>query len=268
MKKLDYKSKKWDKDLKKLEDFVSKYGEFAEIHNLRVLGDSAILQNKRIYFNFLEHCVLTYHNIAGNYYIMNNLDYRAVDYTYLSGLCGIMADKNGEIKDDNKYVFKQISEIEFALYEMIAINQAEKDFFKDKDSVIYNIFCGDYEKAEYLLQSVTMDDSTEEGSLYDTIEHLKAIYMAIIARDEELFNEELAKRIRKYRKNMVGYFPRIDVISVALIKMAQKAGINYNLNVIEIPEIFIDESYQIDKDKMKPPFYDEAMEKWKIKKEW
>lgn len=61
---------------------------------------------------------------------------------------------------------------------------------------------------------------------------------------------------------MVGYSTIIDVISIALIKMAQKAEINYHLDVIEIPKIFFDKNYQIHKDKVKPLYYEEALEKW------
>lgn len=269
MKKLDYKSKKWDKALKNLEEVLkSTKGELVGLHNLSVLGDFTALPNKRVYQNFLSACVLEYYSVACDYYIMDNLDYQAVDYTYLSGMAGILADRLGKTEAQDKYQYKQISETELSLYELIAVEQAEMDYFRDKNSVIYNIFYGDYEQAERLLQSIMTDDSIEEGCYYDTIEYLKPIYMAMIARDEVLFNEELAKRIRKYRKNMAGYSTIIDVISIALIKMAQKAGINYNLDVIEIPKIFFDEKYQIDKDKIKLPFYEEVLEKLKKNKEW
>ncbi|MDE7202319.1 MAG: hypothetical protein K2O91_10560 [Lachnospiraceae bacterium] len=264
MKKLDFKSKKWDKELRNLEEVIKgTNGKFVEFHNLSVLGDFNTLPDKRKYLGYLSACVLNYYSIACDYYIMNNSDYRAVDYIYLSGISGILADRLGKEADRNKYQYKRISENELSLYELIATDEAEIDFFKDKDSVIYHIYCGNYDKAECLLQSIEMNDSIEEGCLYDTIEYLKAIYMAIIARNEELFNEELAKRIRKYRKNMVGYSTIIDVISIALIKMARKAEINYHLDVIEIPKIFFDKNYRIDKEKLEPVFYEEALEKCK-----
>lgn len=220
------------------------------------------MPDKRKYLGYLSSCVQNYHLIACNYYIMDNLDYKSIDYTYLSGISGILADRIGKAGNQNKYQYKSITETELSLYELIATDETEIDFFKDKDSVIYHIYHGNYDKAEGLLQSIEMNDSIEEGCLYDTIEYLKDIYMAIIARDEDLFNEELAKRIRKYRKDMVGYSTIIDVISIALIKMARKAELNYHLDVIEIPKIFFDKNYQIDKDKVKPLFCEEALEKW------
>lgn len=263
MKKLDYKSKKWDKELKNLEKVIkSTKGKFVEFNNLSVLGDFNILPDKREYLGYLSSCVQNYYLIACDYYIMDNLDYKSIDYIYLSGISGILADRLGKVDDQNKYQYKCISESELSLYELIATDEIEIDFFKDKDSIIYHIYYGNYDKAQFLLRSIEMDDSIEEGCLYDTIEYLKAIYMAIIARNEELFNEELTKRIQKYRKNMVGYTTIIDVISIALIKMARKAEIDYHLDVIEIPKIFFNNNYQIDKDKVKPQFYDEALEKW------
>lgn len=263
MKKLDYKSKKWDKELKNLEEVMkSTNGTFVEFNNINALGDFNILPDQRKYLGYLSSCVQNYYLIACDYYIMDNLDYRSIDYIYLSGISGILADRLGKVADQNKYQYKRISETELSLYELIATDEIEIDFFKDKDSVIYHVYYGNYDKAESLLQSIEMDDSIEEGCLYDTIEYLKVIYMAIIARNEELFNDELAKRIRKYRKNMVGYTTIIDVISIALIKMARKAEINYHLDVIEIPKIFFDNKYQIDKDKVKPQFYEEALEQW------
>lgn len=49
-----------------------------------------------------------------------------------------------------------------------AMGQTEKvaieiDFFKDKDSVLYHIYYGNYDKAESLLQSIEMDD----GRIFD-----------------------------------------------------------------------------------------------------
>lgn len=91
-------------------------------------------------------------------------------------------------------------------------------------------------------------------------EFLNKMYMAIIEHDEKSFNEELAKRIKKYRRNMVGYSTIIDVVSIALIKMAEREEIHCTVDVIEIPEQFFDGTCKIDKDKDKLPFYDEFLE--------
>lgn len=53
---------------------------------------------------------------------------------------------------------------------------------------------------------------------------------------------------------MVGWTTIINYISVALIKMAKKAGINYTFDVIEIPKLFFDEIYKIDKEQVKLGF--------------
>ena len=103
---------------------------------------------------------------------------------------------------------------------------------------------------------------------YTRQQHLKKIYQAIIEKNEKAFNEELIKRIKKCRKNMVGYLTIVDIVSIALIKIAKKAGLNYTFDVIEIPKMYFDETYKIDKEKVKLPFYDEFVKEGIIKEGW
>ena len=118
------------------------------------------------------------------------------------------------------------------------------------------------------MDNIQADEEVIEGSYYEAVPALKKIYMAIIEKNEKAFNEELQKRIKRYRRNAVGYATEIDYISIALIKMAKKAGINYTVDVIEIPRLFFDESYQINKEQIKFKCMDGVMEvlkKWDIK---
>lgn len=59
---------------------------------------------------------------------------------------------------------------------------------------------------------------------------------------------------------MVGYSTIIDIVSIALIKIAQKVGIEYKVDVVEIPKVFFDESYKIQKDRIRLPFYKEFIQ--------
>ena len=52
---------------------------------------------------------------------------------------------------------------------------------------------------------------------------------------------------------MIGYLTSVDIVSVALIKLAGREGIHYNFDVIEIPKGFFDSSFFVDKDKFKLP---------------
>lgn len=45
--------------------------------------------------------------------------------------------------------------------------------------------------------------------------------------------------------------------------MAQKAGINYTFDVIEIPKLFFDEAYKIDKEQVKIAYNEEIMDIFK-----
>ena len=67
---------------------------------------------------------------------------------------------------------------------------------------------------------------------------LKPIYYAIINHDEETFNCELALRIKEYRRSMIGYSTLLDIPAVALIKIAERAGIRSFIDVVEIPKVF------------------------------
>ena len=73
--------------------------------------------------------------------------------------------------------------------------------------------------------------------------------LAIINQDEEAFNEELKKRIKKYRRNMVDYTILFDAVSIAMIKFARRRGMNYTFSVAEIPEYFLDMDIRVDKEK-------------------
>lgn len=260
--KLDYKNKKWDKQLMEWSKvWKSLNGEFPSIHNIKYMAKELIADSepdKRSYDDFLEVCADEYKLASWDYYIQDITDYRAVDYTYLSGWAGVLKSKlNGEETEEENPALQS------ALYELIATGQTQTTYLTKPNGIISYVYNGCYEKARELLDRVEEDTELVYGSYYTKINCLKRIYMAILDGDETAFNEELMLRIKKYRRNMVGYTTIIDHISVALIKMAQKAGLNYTFDVIEIPKLFFDEAYKIDKEQVKIAYSEEVMDIFK-----
>lgn len=124
-----------------------------------------------------------------------------------------------------------------AKYSLIVTDQTNFAYLKKGNDIISYTFTGQYQKAKKLLDKV--EYSTDwKGHLIDYC-YVKSIYDCIFSQDQEGFNLTLADRIKKYRKNMVGYFPIIDVVSIALIKMAKMQNITCTVYVIEIPSCFI-----------------------------
>jgi len=158
-----------------------------------------------------------------------------------------------------------LAEFDYALYELIAVAETNFSIFNRDDNLICLMLKQKYDDAKKIIDMLPdiVDDSNEV--YYVNQKFLKNIYKAIVDGDEKKFNEEIVKRIKKYRRNMVGYSTIIDVVSIALIKMAMKAGIECNVDVIEIPKMFFDESNKIDKDSVKLPFFDEFMKAGLIK---
>lgn len=109
----------------------------------------------------------------------------------------------------------------------------------------------DYEKAKEELHKYPDPTKTDELKevYYLDARYTKNIMLAIINQDEEAFNEELKKRIKKYRRNMVDYTILFDAVSIAMIKFARRRGMNYTFSVAEIPEYFLDMDIRVDKEK-------------------
>lgn len=260
--KLDYKNKKWDKHLMEWSKVIKDLkGELPSNNNIKNMEKMLIEDNepgKKRYDLFLKTCAREYESTAEGYYIQDITDYRVVDYTYLSGWAGVRKSKLfGEEPEDKNPALQS------ALYKLIATGQTQTTYLTEPNGIISYVYNGCYEKARELLDRVEEDTELVFGSYYTKINCLKRIYMAILDGDETAFNEELMLRIKKYRRNMVGWTTIIDYISVALIKMAQKAGINYTFDVIEIPKLFFDEAYKIDKERVKFAYEEEVMDIFK-----
>ena len=82
----------------------------------------------------------------------------------------------------------------------------------------------------------------------------------ILQGDEVSLKKRLIQRIKEDRKEPVDYFEIIDIYSTAMIKLAQKYGMDINIDVIEIPKLFFNqECCKIDISKIEVPFFEEAL---------
>ena len=158
-----------------------------------------------------------------------------------------------------------IQDKDVALFQLIAVDEMNVPYISlEENNLIMLMYHQKYEQAKLLLEKLSDNPDEAYEIYYLNPENLKTIYMAIIEHDEKRFNEELVKRIKKYRKNMVGYSTIIDIASVALIKMAEREGLCCMVDVIEIPKQFFDKACVIDKSEIKLPYYDEFISEYEL----
>ena len=259
---LDYESKTWAKEVTNFNKYKK---EVRGIYNSNEINaiNSFINSRNNDYLRLYSRLFGTYRQMATVLYFENINNKKCIDFSYLSGMALIYTKimYDNDIKTElNRILENRIQEIDFALYEMISCNEVNVPFLREDDNnLISLVLYQKYENAKAILSELPDDVDESREVYYVRPVFLKNIYLSIVNHDEKMFNDELTKRIKKYRKNMVGYSTIIDVVSIALIKMAKLAGINCTIDVIEIPKMFFDESYVIDKETIKLPFYDEFL---------
>ena len=227
--KIDYKNKKWDKQLANLNKVVKDLnGKLSGEININSAYKNLIENrepSKQNYSAYLKSCQRNYASAAGSRYMLDNNDFRAVDYTYLSGLTGVLASElMGENLDDKNM------DLQEAIYELIATDHTQISQLREENGIISCVFNQNYEKAKELLGNIQADEEVIEGSYYKDFSALKKIYMAIIEKNEKAFNEELQKRIKRYRRN------------------------------IEIPGLFFNDNYKVNKEQVKFNCMDDVLE--------
>ncbi len=258
--KIEYQGKKWDKEVANFQKFKkSVKGNFND-NEIYVMNEFLKTGNTD-FLRLYNHLAGVYERMAVYYYLDDINSKEIKKYTYLSGIALLISEclyQKGVRTEYNEIVENSIRQKkDYALFQLIAVEKLELPYVNlEENNVILLMYYQKYEQAKHIID--LLPDETDDLSeiYYIRPEFLKKIYMAIIEHDEKKFNEELAKRIKKYRKNMVGYSTIIDVVSVALIKMAERAGIHSVLDVIEIPKQFFDNACESYKD-VKLPYYDE-----------
>ena len=268
--KIDYQSKKWEKEIQKIISF-KKEVKGNLFCNLELVISKHLNSDFKDYMYTYVGLSGCYEQLSRRFYLDNQINEELINFTYLSGIALLYTQKMYEIgvKTEFDYIVNPyLNNMDNIIYKLISVNETEFDIFKDKNNIIKLLFNKEYDKASEMINKIPDESDSSMQIEYMRPEDLKKIYQAIIDKNEKIFNEEMIKRIKKYRKNMVGYCPIIDIVSIALIKIAKKAGLNYTFDVIEIPKMYFDETYKIDKEKVKLPFYEEFVKEGIIKEEW
>lgn len=261
--RIEYKGKKWEKEIKEYQTF------FKQINYQFNRGENYLIQefennNKRNPYRLFACLEGEYEAMARYYYMYNNHSDEVVKYTYLSGRAGLIVKRLWGKGFREAYISdSKATDVDYSLFSLIACNETLDELVNvEAENLIMLMYNQNYELANQVLNSIEVNEKGNgcEWYYYDA-SYLKPIYMAIINHDEKAFNEGVEKRIKKYRSSMVGYSVIVDVVSVALIKIAKKAGIDCTVDVIEIPKQFLSEERLINPEECKLPYYDELVEK-------
>lgn len=251
--KILYKTKKWDKEITECNKVREKIKENYGTSSIEQLNINYFIKEYLSKKGRISDLISLYYQIGGQYYLMaetewllcNNAETCAVNlYLYLlSKKISYDLLSSGEKTKNLAIERSMLNNKDFKLIfcTAIALNQFELfEDYQDRCPIITSLYQGKYDYAKILVNQLPETVCEDREVYYKDDEHLKNIYLSILNRDEQKFNEELLVRIKKLRKNMVGYLTIVDVVSIALIKIAEKQGLKYNFDVIEIPRFFID----------------------------
>lgn len=255
---LKYQSPKWEKLKKELVQIGYDFSKAPNIdsHMQRLKNSKMEITDYCQYFSSLS---LVYSSWAVDAYLNNPYDPRIIDNTYCSGMAGVLAQQLGGLHLNQwEGIFQR------ALYELAAIGYTDICYFQENTSVLSCMINGNFELAEQILSTVEMDMTPRIGSQYTELKYLKNLYVAIIKKDEPLFNNEIVRRIKTYRKNPYTHSVVIDFPLIALIKIAKKYGMSYKENVAEIPAIMLKKEICINTEQLKLPFSDEALKLFRV----
>lgn len=259
--KIEYKGKKWDKEVINYQKMIKKTNTINKNELFTI--NKFLNSDSKDYLRLFSRLSSNYERMATYYYLEDINSEEVKKYTYLSGYAMLITKclyEKGIYTQYNEIIQNFVKNIDFALYQLIATEEIDNPYvISQKSNLIMLMYYQKYEEVKFLLNQLTDAPNETKEIYYVKPEFLKKIYMAIVEHNEEEFNRELAIRIKKYRKNMVGYSIIVDVVSVALIKMAEREGIHCTVDVIEIPRQFFDKTKVIDKKKDKLPYYDEFL---------
>lgn len=239
--KIEFKSKKWEKEIKSLKE-AKKILKCNYYNNIKYVYER-FLQSTPPDYLYLYGCFVGDFEIVARTYFVDDNEHKVIDNTFLSVHAFFCFKEKLPEREFSKYVAIEntLSDYEYTVCKAIAINQLDYFANKCEDSIMANLFYGNEEIARQLIDRIPDDGDKQEAIYYISPIFLKQIYQAIIEKDAESFNKYMIQRIKKYRKNMVGYSTIIDYTSIALFKVAQKYGINKEIDVVEVPTYFWDD---------------------------
>lgn len=259
-----YKGIKWFKEVYDLKKFKK---EVRDKYNNYEISDIQMFIDGQYGYLKLYNCLSnSYECMADNCYLDNEYS-EITKYVYLSGIALLITKclfQKGIEPEYHRIIKRKMENIDYALFQLIATDARDCPYlYIEKDNLIMHMVHQRYEEAGKILETMPDEIDESRGVYTDNPAYLKQMFLTIINRDEEAFNDKMEKHIKQCRKNMVGYLTIIDVVSIALIKLAREVGIKCTVDVIEIPKLFFDDAYNIDKEKVKLPFYDDFLAKYK-----
>lgn len=238
--KLEYKSKKWDKEIKQLKEYSSSLNN-DYLNNIKSIITKFDKKEKKDYC-WLYGCLsLEYETIAHRYFADENMG-EVLSYTYLSAVALLTLKKLYENHVETHYrnIDNRLSNIEYAVCKLISVDCCEVVRTCCSDTIMGSLLAGDVKKASHFLDHLADQGEPSEDIYYNAPIFLKPIYTALLEKDEKAFVDAIANRVKKYRKNMIGYSTIIDYTSIALIKLAAKYEINCTVDIVEIPQLFFE----------------------------
>lgn len=199
-----------------------------------------------------------YYSLAESYYFLeNNTMYAESLFKYL--VYKIEAYNNFNNKAENVMICYELQmgkRFNRLMCTAIALNEYERiEKYEHLSPIISALYRQDYENANLLISKLpdNVDDSKENYYLNNC--YLKKIFLSILKSDEKAFTQAIIERINKLRKSPVGYLTIFDMISLAMIKLANRRGIKYNLNLIEIPFFLLEDCSILDKENVDIALY-------------
>lgn len=268
--KLAYQPPKWEKELKKeLQLFRQSKGQDITLINLqRILKEEEEFPAMRNYQELYTNLQLKYRILAGSSYLRDNLDAHVVYYTYLAGMASVcaylfnhMAPPENRNDTDQKNIEYDFS---YGLFQLFAVQSNLPPCLSSFEHPYVQLLLGNFEQAVELLSATlpTFDATQPYAVLMNDAQRLTVQAMA--EKNEKLLTDQLVQQVKAYRKQPVGYSTFVDAYSIAYIKLAHMNNMSCNLDIIEIPEMFFDDTIcKIDTSEIKLPFFDDALEQLK-----
>lgn len=256
--KIKYESFKRTKEIISVKKAYDKYAEeIDEPIELQLYDSLDRFFNKEKYppvgtineVSRLYHFFEATYNLASEYkcYIYNDID-ATFQYLRMGVIYYAMGYNAHKLQIKNSRYNDEIEIHEKFLYQAISVDEWE--LAKENASpcpIIQAMLNEEYDLAKELLENYTEETDEDQEPYFIHMPYVKQIYIAILNGDENEFNEQLAKRINKYRKRPSDYQPVIDTTSIALIKIASRLGLQYKFRVEEIPEFFLETKILIER---------------------
>lgn len=199
-----------------------------------------------------------HYSLAESYYFLdNNKMYTESLYKYL--VYKSEAYNNFNNKAENVMVCYELQTgkgFNRLMCTAIVLNEYERiEKHEHFSPIISALYRQDYENADLLISKLpdNIDDSKEIYYLNNC--YLKKIFLSILKADEKAFDQAINERIKKLRKSPAGYLTIFDMITAAMIKLANMQGIKYNMNLIEIPFFLLEDRSVLDKENVEFDLY-------------